>query len=331
MAHNTPFPSLLILLTTILCLENAVILILCRNSDLDGIKQSLKSFEETFNRTYKYPYLFLNDVDFTEEFQTQISVLITAPATFATLKREEWEVPAWIDQAKMAENMKSLEQSGVIYGGSLSYRKMCRFFSGFFYKNEHIQKYDYYWRIEPGITFFCKMNYDPFKFMKDANKMYGFVIAIREFMQTIPSLWDVTLDFLRRNRALVKKNGLNFIFDGDQNGFNYNGCHFWSNFEIGNLNFFRSEPYERYFEFLDRNGGFFLERWGDAPVHSLAASIFLGRDGVHFFDDIGYEHPPFMHCPSSPSRLVECNCKPESSIDKSPFSCLRAYINEVFV
>ena len=33
----------------------------------------------------------------------------------------------------------------------------------------------------------------------------------------------------------------------------YNLCHFWSNFEIGDLRFFRSEAYQRYFSYLDRS------------------------------------------------------------------------------
>jgi Glycolipid 2-alpha-mannosyltransferase len=50
---------------------------------------------------------------------------------------------------------------------------------------------------------------------------------------------------------------------------------FWSNFEIGSLDFYRSEAYTAYFEHLDKAGGFFYERWGDAPVHSIAACLFL--------------------------------------------------------
>ena len=70
----------------------------------------------------------------------------------------------------------------------------------------------------------------------------------------------------------------------------YNLCHFWSNFEIGDLNFWRSEAYSKYFDFLDEKGGFFYERWGDAPVHSIAAALFLNTDEVHWFSDVGYMH-----------------------------------------
>lgn len=304
--------------------ENAVIFTLCRNSDLYGILQSLDSFEEKFNKEYKYPYLFLNDKDFTDEFKKKVSEKVSTPVEFGKLTSEQWGYPPWIDQKRAAESRRDLENRDVIYGGSESYRHMCRFFSGFFYKHDLIKKYDYYWRIEPGVKFFCKMKYDPFTFLKEKKKDYGFVISIREYMETIPTLWDRTVDFLLKNRVKVDDKALRFMFDNNV----YNGCHFWSNFEIGSLNFFRSDKYEKFFQHLDKQGGFYYERWGDAPVHSLAAALFLGKDKVHFFDDIGYEHPPFSHCPSSPSRLLDCDCTPENSIDRSVFSCLKGYINE---
>jgi len=43
-------------------------------------------------------------------------------------------------------------------------------------------------------------------------------------------------------------------------GENYNMCHFWSNFEIARLDFFRSKEYEDFFEMMDHSGGFWAER-----------------------------------------------------------------------
>lgn len=64
-------------------------------------------------------------------------------------------------------------------------------------------------------------------------------------------------------------------FLSEDGGETYNRCHFWSNFEIGSLALWRSDAYLAYFDYLDKAGGFFYERWGDAPVHSIAAALFL--------------------------------------------------------
>lgn len=48
---------------------NATFVILVRNRELDGVLSSIGHLEQTFNRMYGYPYVFLNDEPFTEEFK----------------------------------------------------------------------------------------------------------------------------------------------------------------------------------------------------------------------------------------------------------------------
>jgi alpha 1,2-mannosyltransferase len=55
------------------------------------------------------------------------------------------------------------------------------------------------------------------------------------------------------------------------------------------MEFWRGEAYQAYFDHLEASGGFYYERWGDAPVHSIAAALFLPKDRIHFFEEIGYE------------------------------------------
>ena len=47
---------------------NATFVILARNSDLEGTIRAVRSIEDRFNRGYQYPYVFLNDEPFTNEF-----------------------------------------------------------------------------------------------------------------------------------------------------------------------------------------------------------------------------------------------------------------------
>ena len=74
---------------------------------------------------------------------------------------------------------------------------------------------------------------------------------------------------------------------------------------------------------LDQDGGFFYERWGDAPVHSIAAGLLLKKEEIHFFDDIGYWHVPFTHCPTSEQKRLEnkCHCNPKDNFDWKGYSC----------
>lgn len=104
----------------------------------------------------------------------------------------------------------------------------------------------------------------------------------------------------------------------------------------------------QFFNYLDASGGFFYERWGDAPVsvsrvfakrpaerfsrrHSIAATLFLPADQLHQFDDIGYRHNPYTHCPSNPKYRAsgKCSCSPSESFDTDGYSCMR-YVVAVF-
>jgi hypothetical protein len=89
------------------------------------------------------------------------------------------------------------------------------------------------------------------------------------------------------------------------------------------MDLWRSPEYLDYFDYLDKWGGFAYERWGDAPVHSLAVGLFLRKDEVHFFDDVGYRHTENLRCPKDRSK---CRCPPRMrNFDFSPGSCLSAW------
>lgn len=50
--------------------------------------------------------------------------------------------------------MNSLEYLGAIgvgKGWMISYRHMCRWNSGFFYKHPRLKDFDWYWRVEPDV------------------------------------------------------------------------------------------------------------------------------------------------------------------------------------
>lgn len=146
-----------------------------------------------------------------------------------------------------------------------------------------------------------------------------------EYEATIPTLWDTVREFISEHGDLVEEgNAMNFL--SDDGGNSYNRCHFWSNFEIGDLDFWRGEAYTKFFEFLDNKGGFYYERWGDAPVHSIGASLFAKKEQIHFFNDIGYRHNPFQHCPQGAAHAKgKCWCSASDNFDYEWYSCLNRY------
>jgi alpha 1,2-mannosyltransferase len=93
--------------------------------------------------------VFLNDEAFSPEFKKHTSGIASSPCTYGQIDPSEWsEQPKWIDQAKAKEAREKMEQNNVIYGGSVSYRQMCRYQSGFFWRHPLLDNYEFYWRIE---------------------------------------------------------------------------------------------------------------------------------------------------------------------------------------
>jgi alpha 1,2-mannosyltransferase len=331
---------------------NAVLLVVCRNHDLEGIVRSLTEFEAQFNDQHHYPYLFLNEAPFTDYFKETISGLLPSSLVeFGLISPEEWSFPSWINISHVEEVCAQMKASHIPHGGSVSYRHMCRYFSGFFFRHPLILKYDYFWRIEPSVSFTCTITYDPFLYLMDNNKSYGFTIMLPEYPETIPSLWNHTLHYLltyyspsTRSFDLTRSplsTSSSLSFSTPAHDFSsalpflkeyfsdsllgevflspftaqFNRCHFWSNFEISSLSFFRSAEYLHFFNYLDSLGGIYYERWGDALIHSLALGVLMKKEEVHYFEDIGYRHEPFENCPSNPALQKHCDCDSKRSVN----------------
>ena len=198
-------------------------------------------------------------------------------------------MPSWINDDLLNESAKILEENDVQYGDEVSYHQMCRWNSGYFYRHPALADVRWYWRVEPKVHFFCDIDYDVFRWMEDHNKTYGFTITLYDSAESLPRLWPETLKFMAAHQDYVHpNNALRWLTDSQRRpdtnakAHGYSTCHFWSNFEIADMTFWRSRVYQDYFDHLDRAGGFFYERWGDAPVHSIALGLFEDASKIHW-------------------------------------------------
>ena len=129
--------------------------------------------------------------------------------------------------------------------------------------------------------------------MMESNKTYGFTIAVKELRETVPNIFRYASAYKRTNNITSQGLWEMFVEPEDKEpapaehswwggqekvdlavdpeameGETYNMCHFWSNFEIARLDWFRSKEYNDFFEMMDRSGGsgwsgyVFLFLWG---------------------------------------------------------------------
>ena len=204
---------------------NATFVTLARNSDVWDIARSIRQVEDRFNRRYKYDWVFLNDKPFDATFKKVTASLVSGKTYYGEIPHEHWSFPEWIDQDKAKKVREDMAQRKIIYGDSVSYRHMCRFESGFFFRHPLMMNYEYYWRVEPSIELYCDIHYDPFRVMHEQGKKYSFVLSLYEYVETIPTLWDSTKKFMKNHPEHISKhNSMSFLSDDD--GDTYNHCHF---------------------------------------------------------------------------------------------------------
>ncbi|CAO0800144.1 unnamed protein product [Mucor circinelloides] len=295
-----------------------------RNENLGDARSVIKSMEDHMTNGTRYPWVFLNNQAFTADFKRFVKKVTNAPVFFGKIDLQVWEYPHWIDIPRAEYLMLQQEMRGAHRGASLSYHQLLRYHAGYFFHHPLLRNVEYTWRVEPGADYSCQMDQDMFLFMKQQQKKLGFVLTMRESPATVPTLWTRINEFkdyypeyiLPHNETIWP-----WIVEKETN--EYNMCHLWSNFQLADLSFFRSEAYQQYFKYLDNTGNFFYERWSDAPVQTIAAALFMKKQDIHFFNEIGYSHTSALHCPYSETLLKKCSCDVTSNYDLYQDSCTK--------
>jgi len=164
----------------------------------------------------------------------------------------------------------------------VGYRHMCRFHAKTVYEQPILTGLEFAWRLDHDSFITREIGYDVFALMREKQMIYGFVKVFRELAKWTTGLWDAANEYI--NVAAVKTE---FYSKWPRNTMYYN------NFEISRLSLWLSDDYQRFINYIDRLGGIYYHRWGDAPIKSIAVAMFVPRHQTHHFKDIGYRHQFF--------------------------------------
>lgn len=193
---------------------------------------------------------------------------------------------------------------------------------------------------------------DPFLKMIESNKTYGFTIAVKELRETVPNIFRYASAYKRLNNItsqglwemfvepqppseetkpesepglpeeiMQSEPGQNTLPDIDpeaMEGEKYNMCHFWSNFEIAKLSWFRSKEYNDFFEMMDRSGGFWMERVSQLCPPSPATTFIHGllltrRSGATPLFTRSQPVPSWRRATSTTSETLATATRPSST------------------
>eukprot|EP00755_Sulcionema_specki_P032996 Sspe_Gene.99914::Locus_74056_Transcript_1_1_Confidence_1.000_Length_1991::g.99914::m.99914/K10967/KTR1_3; alpha 1,2-mannosyltransferase len=302
-----------------------VMITLTTSSRLPYLLRTLHSLP----RPLPHPYILFNNRPFTRGFRATVEKVLcrTGSVSFEVIPAAHWDVPDHIDRTHLYNRLRHYANdslyTSIPHMTSLAYRQMCRWFSGPFALHPALAPYDYYWRVDDDTKYFCSFPLDPILAVHAAGATLGYATAVLEIMATVPSLMTTILAYLQKHGRPFPPRA---FLEGDNA--TYTGCHVWNNFAIGSLKFFRSAQYQDLFAHLDRSGGFFYERWGDAPVQSLGVAALAPRPSMLFLEYVGYGHDQFYHTPLNTGHCAR-DVPPQSGYRSLEgghlhWSCLRA-------
>jgi hypothetical protein len=119
--------------------------------------------------------------------------------------------------------------------------------------------------------------------MKLNGKKFCFIAAEHGDDRRGPSVFQEALNFNHDYPELIPRdNSKTFVDYSEELDIKSDfRSEFWSHFEIGDLNWLRSDQYKQLFEYMDSKSGFHLENWSDAVFRTLASSLLLHLKQVH--------------------------------------------------
>lgn len=256
-------------------MENAAIVYMTRKNDLWIFRHSIRFLYSNFNKDANYPVVVFYD-DLTKPEIANLMTEFTLDFGFMPnikFEKLEFTVPEGISQEPKL-------YSPPLTQFRMGYRHMCRFYGGQIFNHPALAKYRWYMRLDSDSFVVSKIQRDPFKVMRENDYQYAFMEREEyDAPWACEGLWDTTKQFIKNNTDSV----INSQFEWNMEVYN-------TNFEIVDMNFFRSKNYQEYFNYLDSTGNIFYKRWGDHCIRWLGMKMFMEPEKIWCYKDFCYQH-----------------------------------------
>jgi len=262
-------------------MENTgVIVYLSCIRDIEKLKESLKRLDLFFNDQFSKPVIIFHE-DFSIEIQKEI---LNATKSRIHFQNIIFTIPDFLDKSLIPETIYYKK-----WGFNIGYRNMCRFFAGEIFQHTSLQKYKYIWRLDSDSYLLAPIKYDVFNKMAEEKYVYGYQHIEKDVPEVSKDLWTITKKYIsdhQINPTYLSK----FLNNGE-----WDRSYYYTNFEIIDIDYFKSNVIKNFYQYLDKSGGIYYYRWGDAIIRLLTLAIFSDESKVHQFSDIAYQHQYFIN------------------------------------
>jgi hypothetical protein len=181
------------------------------------------------------------------------------------------------------------------HSSTMGYRHMIRFHATviheyLFNPSNGYSHVEFMLRLDDDSSFNSPIGYDLFVLMRENQLDFGFVNTVQDDEKCVHGLWNHTKQFLHQApaRLVNSKNKKEFLKWKE-------GLVIYNNFELSRVSIWKTQLWQQYMASIDRSGGIYLKRWGDAPIHTIYALLGIPLARLHAFVDIAYRHDPFVN------------------------------------
>jgi alpha 1,2-mannosyltransferase len=250
----------------------AAIYYLAQAERFSMLSASLLSVYRYYLKVFNYPIIIFHESGFGI---SQRKLLRTQASNYHLFFQQvTFKVPHFINSSAVIFNISCLSH--------ISYRHMCRFQARNVYQEPILVGLEYVWRLDDDSELLNVVQFDVFSFMRDRGLHYGYIKVHQDAVACTTGLWKAAEHFIRRKRLKPT-----FFNDWPDPMMYYN------NFEVSALSLWLSHEYVDFINYIDRLGGIYYHRWGDAPIKSIAVSMFVPRNKTYRFVNIAYRHGNF--------------------------------------
>ena len=236
---------------------------------VDYLITSLQKLHTFFTKNFSYPIIIFHESDWNMSLTGKVRANTKDKIFFQEV---HFEIPHFLRRPVP-------QFVGHIYHYSIDYRHMCRFHAKTVYEQPIIQGFDYLFRLDDDSFIQSPINYDIFLKMKQNKLIYGYHDIKPDDKIYVKGLWEATDHFILSHKIKPQ-----FFYEWPYHKVYY------TNFEISRLDFWLSKEYREFVDYVDRLGGIYFHRWGDAPIKTIGVSLFVPDTKVHRFNDIHYSH-----------------------------------------
>jgi len=132
------------------------------------------------------------------------------------------------------------------------------------------------------------------------------------------------LEYLRATH-ISPTGPLRFLLD--EESYTWSTCSFYTSFEISKFDVWRSEEYQKWWDWVEKRGGIFYERWSSAAIQSVGLGLSTVKKAeVAFLKGVGFSTEGVTRCAADEAWVQERCGECRASVDWKPSSCLAAWI-----